>query len=103
MKLKKLTNGYIMGGTNLLIVSTTPDEILFEGKMYDLRYNWKEFKKIRNQKVVCLRDKWNGKQKHCLVIQIERPKNWKPIIIDFIVDDLRNAISYAIGEEEKNE
>lgn len=88
MKLKKLTNGFIMGGTNVLIVSTFPDEILFKGKMYNLRCNWNEFEKIRNQKVVCLRDKWGNEQEHCLVIQIEKPKNWKPIIIDFDRDDL---------------
>lgn len=87
MKLKKLTNGFIMGGTNVLIVSTSPDEILFKGKMYDIRYNWNEFKKIRNQKVVFLRDKWENEQEHCLVIQIEKPKNWKPIIIDFVLPD----------------
>lgn len=102
MKLKKLTNGFIMGGTNILIVSTFPDEILFKGKMYDLRLNWNEFKKIRNQKVVCLRDKWENEQEHCLVIQIEKPKNWKPLIFDFDIDNLRNAISYAIGEGGNN-
>lgn len=93
MKLKKLTNGYIMGGTNLLIVSTTPDEILFKGKMYELRANWDEFEKIRNQKVVCLRDKWENKHEHFLVIQIEKPKNWEPINIHFNIDDLRKQKS----------
>lgn len=88
MKLKKLTNGYIMGYTNILIVSTFPDEILFKGKMYNLRFCWNEFKKLRNQKVVCLRDKWENEQEHCLVIQIEKPKNWQPIIIDFDLCDL---------------
>lgn len=92
MKLKKLTNGFIMGGTNILIVSTFPDEILFKGKMYDLRFNWNEFEKIRNQKVVCLRDKWGKEQEHFLVIHIEKPKNWKPIIIDFDIDDLRKEM-----------
>lgn len=100
MKLKKLTNGYIMGGTNILIVSTFPDEILFKGKMYDLRLNWNEYKKIRNQKVVCLRDKWENKHEHCLVIQIEKPKNWEPIVIDFIPYDL---IEEIIVKSDNNE
>ncbi len=98
MKLKKLTNGYIMGGTNILIVSTFPDEILFKGKMYDLRFNWNEFKKIKNQKVVFLRDKWSDEKEHCLVIQIEKPKNFQPIIIDF---DLYDLIESAKDEIKK--
>ncbi len=96
MKLKKLTNGYIMGETNVLIVSTFPDEILFKGKMYDLRFCWNEFKKIRNQKVVLLRDKWEKEQEHSLVIQIEKPKNWEPIIIDF---DLYDLIKQEVEDE----
>lgn len=80
MKLKKLTNGYIMGGMKILLVSTSPDEILFKGKMMDLRYCYRdEFEKLRNQKVIYLRDHWEYETNY-LVIQIEKPENFKPII-----------------------
>lgn len=102
MKLKKLTNGFIMGGTNILLVSTCPDEILFKGKMYALRFCWSEFKKLRNQKIVFLRDKWSKEEEHYLVIQIEKPKNWKPIITDFDTDDLRNMIKENLEENNVN-
>lgn len=90
MKLKKLTNGYIFGDTNILLVSTFPDEILFKGKMMDLRYCYRdEFEKLRNQKVLLLRDHWKDKDNY-LVIQIEKPENFKPIISDF---DIRNEFN----------
>ena len=91
MKLKKLTNGYIFGDTNILLASTFPDEILFKGKMLDLRYCYRdEFKQLRNQEVLLLSDHWEDEDNY-LVIQIEKPKNFKPIISDFdIKKELNN-------------
>lgn len=100
MKLKKLTNGYIFGETNILLVSTFPDEILFKGKMLDLRYCYiKEFKQLRNQEVLLLRDHWKDETNY-LVIQIEKPKNFKPIISDF---NLEEKIGNIITKELNND
>ena len=102
MKLKKLTNGYIMGGTKILLASASPDEILFKGKMMDLRYCYRnEFEKLRNQEVIYLSDHWEDEDNY-LVIQIEKPKNFKPIISDFDLENFAKEIDNFIEKELKN-
>lgn len=57
LKLKNVTNGYVMGKAKIMIVATNPDRVIFIGTMRELRYcDTVFFKRIRKCKLELVRD-----------------------------------------------
>ena len=79
LKLKDITNGYIMNNRNITIVRPSFDEndderIVYNGSMENLRSS-NLFKNIRNRKVILLFDKWSNIS-NSIIIEIELDKKF---------------------------
>ena len=59
LKLKNVTNGYVMGKAKIMLVAVNPDRVIYIGTMRELRYCDKTFfKKVRKAKLELVRDGW---------------------------------------------